>query len=250
MKLRKEMPSLSKGWKKTHKVVFLFLLASCTQEQQGSDNSVGQIQSYSIPSNQLKVDTFPILSENKINLTKAYSKRFYNTEEFTLTPKMIVVHYTAIPTLEETLTYFKPDSLENSRKNIRNKSVLNVGIHYVVDKDGSIYSLLPDTVLGRHIIGYNQVSIGIENVALDSTELTDAQVVSNVKLIHYLSAKYDSLDYLIGHSEYIDTTLDHYALFKSLDPTYLPYEKPDPGKTFMDKIRNRLKEEYELVFKR
>lgn len=92
------------------------------------------------------------------------------------------------------------------------------------------------------------MSIGIENIARDSSELTHAQLESNARLIRFLKTRHPEMEYLIGHDEYNRTELPHYKLFKSLDKGYQPYDKPDPGSLFMVKLRKRLKDEYDLQF--
>jgi len=84
-------------------------------------------------------------------------------------------------------TFSKKDLIHSSRDYIKDFSSLNVGIHYVVDKDGSIYHLMPDNIVARQPDRFQHVSLGIENIAADSTGLTAAQVESNVKLIRFLA---------------------------------------------------------------
>jgi len=188
----------------------------------------------------IQVDTFSILSKIKLELTKQYCEENYGERIYRLAaPKMIVVHYTVIPTLEKTLNYFKRDSIEGARS-ISQFSPLNVGIHYAVDRDGKIYNLLPDSIVARHVIGFNHVALGIENVAKDSTDLTDLQLKSNVALIRFLTKKYSTIQYLIGHEEYNKRGLPHYKLFRAVNERYAPHDKADPGPWFMKKIRREL----------
>lgn len=202
-------------------------------------------------SNNFNVDTVITSNTYKLELTKEYCQRYYGYNNYKLiNPKMIVVHYTAIPTLDETLLLFKNDKLASNRKFINKYSSLNVGIHYVVDRDGSIYNLTPDSVITRHLIGFNHVSLGIENIAKNEDQLTPMQIESNAKLINFLYNKYPSINYLIGHYEYNDKSLPHYKLFKSLDDNYQPYEKPDPGAGFMYTLRQKLLTNYELEFQK
>jgi len=198
-----------------------------------------------------QVDTVRTWNNIKKELTLDYCADNYGIREYRLdTPRMIVVHFTVIPTLDETLALFKRDSISASRKAIGKFSSLNVGIHYVIDKDGKIYKLDPDSVIARHVIGFNYVSLGIENVAKDKEELTNEQLQSNIRLIKFLKGKYPSITYLIGHDEYNDKNLPHYKLYKSTNPEYQPYDKHDPGEEFMSKIRASLKEKYGLVFQK
>ena len=75
-------------------------------------------------------------------------------------------------------------------------------MHFLVDKNGDIYSLLPTNITGRHAIGLNHVSIGIENVAAKAENLTEAQLQANAALVAYLKNKHASIKFVIGHHEY------------------------------------------------
>jgi len=211
---------------------FLF---SCRRENAAYEGNIVKAPAY------LSVDTFDILSENKIALTNQYVKEHYDLDNYKLeTPRIIVVHYTAIDDLDATLNLFKKDNIASSRDYIKDFSSLNVGIHYVVDKDGKIFHLMPDTIIARHLIGFNHVSLGIENIAADSTGLTSQQIESDAKLIEFLVAKYPTIKYMIGHHEYNDSSLAHYEYFRAVNPKYKPYGKIDPGDAYMTKLRRRL----------
>jgi N-acetylmuramoyl-L-alanine amidase len=215
----------------------------------GCGNSDSKLNEYR--STNISVDTVVTTNNVKLALTKEYCQRYYGYNSYKLvSPQIIVVHFTAIPTLKETLLLFKNDKLAPNRKFINKFSLLNVGIHYVVARDGSIYNLTPDSIITRHLIGFNHISIGIENVAKNEDQLTPMQIESNAKLISFLSTKYPSINYLIGHDEYNDKSLPHFKLFKSLDKNYQPYDKPDPGAGFMYQLRLNLLTNYELEFQK
>jgi N-acetylmuramoyl-L-alanine amidase len=187
------------------------------------------------------VDTIPVITDEKLKLTSQYCMDNYGFEHYRLdTPRIVVVHYTAIDQLNATLNLFKQDHIASSREDIKDFSKLNVGIHYVVDKDGKIFHLTPDTIVARHVIGLNYVALGIENIAKDSTDLTAAQVESNALLITYLASKYPTIEYMIGHHEYYMKTLPHFKHFRALNKSYKASGKIDPGDPFMSKLRTRL----------
>lgn len=191
---------------------------------------------------------YPILNEERLELTQAYAKKFYNVDSYILhDPVMIVIHYTAIGSLGATLSSFKPTKMSMEREKLYMHSKLNVGVHFVIDTNGEIYKLLPTTIMGRHAIGYNHLSIGIENVAATDVNLTRAQIRANAKLISILIKQHPSITYLIGHHEYMTRFLPHFKLYTQLDPTYEPTIKIDPGFGFMDSLRNILKNEYGIV---
>jgi N-acetylmuramoyl-L-alanine amidase len=160
--------------------------------------------------------------------------------EPTLTPKMIVAHWTAISTLEGSFNAFNPVMLPSFRKELKGVSPLNVSIHFLVDRDGTIYRLMPENLMARHVIGLNWCALGIENVG-DGNKfpLTEAQLKANIWLVRYLKKKYASIEYLIGHHEY--TFFQNTPLWKETDPNYRT-GKTDPGDEFMNKIRRNVKE--------
>lgn len=179
----------------------------------------------------------PIIFDNeRILLTKEYMKKRYGLERETIqiVPKMIVLHWTAIPTFEASYDAFYDSKLPNWRPDIENVSGLNVSTHFLVDKDGSIYRMMPENYMGRHVIGLNHCAIGIENVGgTDDSPLTEKQVKANIKLVKYLAKKYD-IDFLIGHYEY--TNFEGHPLWLEMDKGYRT-KKTDPGKEFMIKVR-------------
>ena len=151
---------------------------------------------------------------------------------------MIVLHWTAIPTLEKTFDVFNRSTLPNARKGIQYASRLNVSSQYLVDRDGTIFQLMADTLFARHVIGLNYCAIGVDNVGGEKDPLTEAQLNANVQLIRYLKDKYP-IEYVIGHYEYkqfIGT-----PLWKETNPNYLT-EKTDPGVIFMKKIIERIED--------
>lgn len=155
-------------------------------------------------------------------------------DEPTIIPRMVVVHWTVIPTLEKSYAAFENGKLPNWRPEIANASAVNVSSHFLVDTDGKIYRLMPEKYMARHVIGLNHCAIGIENVGPnEDNELTEAQLKANTKLIRYLSEKYD-IEFLIGHYEY--TRFVDHPLWLEKDDNYRT-KKTDPGVKFMRELR-------------
>lgn len=182
----------------------------------------------------------PILFDKERKaLTLQYLSERYGLKqtEPSIDPKMIVLHWTVIPTFEESFETFYSAALP-SRPDIKAASALNVSSHFMVDRDGTIYRLLPETTMARHVIGLNHCAIGIENVGgTEDLPLTGAQLESNIWLVNYLSEKYH-IGYLIGHYEY--TLFEGHELWLEKDDGYRT-EKTDPGADFMLKVREATK---------
>ena len=203
-----------------------------------------------IPRHKAGITDLPVVTEKRLQLTGDYCRVHYGLDGYTLKdPRMIVVHYTAAPTLQESYEFFRPSELQAVRTDIRSGGELNVTAHYLVDKDGAIYRLAPENVVCRHTIGFNHVALGIENVGADSDDLTEAQIAADAMLIHDLATRYPTLEYLIGHHEYMDASLPHFTLFRELDPGYRPTVKIDPGPAFMKRLRSVLLENYGIRLK-
>ncbi|WP_353182254.1 peptidoglycan recognition family protein [Parapedobacter lycopersici] len=173
-------------------------------------------------------------------LSLAYLKERHGMEKETpsIEPRVIVLHWTAIPSVEKTFDVFAPSTLPTARASISGASALNVSSQFVVDRDGTIFRLLPDTAFARHVIGLNYCAIGVENIGSSNMPLTRAQVKANEALIRYLKTKYP-IAYVIGHHEY-QRFRDH-PLWKETDPDYLT-QKSDPGDKFMRKVRHRIRD--------
>ncbi len=176
-----------------------------------------------------------VFDQLRTELSLAYLKKRHNLVQKTpaIKPKMIVLHWTASRSLMGAFNAFNPSVLPSSRRAIAGASKLNVSAHYLVDRNGSIYQLLPDTVFARHVIGLNYCAIGIENVGSNKYPLTTAQLKANEQLVRYLCQRYP-IQYLIGHYEH--TWFKNTPLWRETDP-YYHSDKTDPGRIFMKNIR-------------
>lgn len=187
-------------------------------------------------SNEFKIISKPIdYSRERINLSLDYLKSHYNIVQNspTISPKIIVLHYTAGGTVETNYKYFNKTHLESARNTLKKQSTLNVSSQFIVDRDGTVYQLMEPNMFARHTIGLNYCAIGIENIGSKSQPLTEKQVLANAQIVRYLTKKY-KIEYLIGHSEY--GVFRGSKLWKETDPDYFTV-KEDPGKDFMRKVR-------------
>lgn len=188
--------------------------------------------------NAIEIKQMPIdFGEKRVLLTKEYIKNSYGleVENINITPEIIVIHHTATDDLKESYDRFKPELLLQDRKYISKAGSLNVSTHFLVDFDGTIYSMMPETYMARHVIGLNLSSIGIENVGGNKKALTKEQLESNIKLVEYLKEKYKTIKYLIGHYEY--TNAENHPLFLEKDKNYRTI-KHDPDMNFMESLRS------------
>jgi N-acetyl-anhydromuramyl-L-alanine amidase AmpD len=159
--------------------------------------------------------------------------------DLTIDPHVIVLHYTAGGSAKATRAYFDNPRIEASRKELAKAGAVNVSSHYLVDRDGTIYRLQPETRFARHCIGLNHIAIGIENVGDDKRwPLTDAQVVADAALVRDLAHRF-TISHLYGHHEVMK--LRGEPIYVERDPSY-QNDKPDPGAAFMAKVRAAVKD--------
>jgi beta-N-acetylhexosaminidase len=196
------------------------------------------------PIEPLQIINKPIdFGPDRIAMTKAYIKSHYgkDVENIEITPKIILLHWTAEMDFDKSFKRLQPEKLLSDRKDIVKASALNVSSQFMVARDGTIYRLMPENWMARHVIGLNYSSIGIENVGGKENkidDLTPAQRQANIDLVFYLKSKYPSIEYLVGHHEY--TQMEGTSLWLEKDKGYRTV-KSDPGEKFMKDIRDGVK---------
>lgn len=195
------------------------------------------------PAQALEIIDRPIrFDEERLRLSLAYIRQHYGLKpkDIQIVPRAIVVHWTATPSLEGVWRGFNRTRMRSSRRRLLRGGLVNVAAHFLVGRDGTVYRLMPETWMGRHCIGLNYDSIGIENVGGGRRwPLTRAQLIANKALIRYLVGKHPTIRYMLGHMEW--KRFERAPFFRELDPTYRN-AKADPGPRFMRSLRIGLKD--------
>lgn len=172
-------------------------------------------------------------------LTVEYRRRHQDPDarDSTIEPRVVVLHYTGGNSARATRRYFDPARLEPGRKALRRAGELNVSAHFVVDRDGTIYRLVPETRMARHCIGLNHVAIGVENVGDGARfPLTAAQVRANAELVRHLAGRH-RITHLIGHQE--SNAMRRHPYWREREADY-GNRKADPGAGFLRDVRARV----------
>lgn len=185
-------------------------------------------------------DKFILWTTHRDELIEEYTLKHYGKIYREIIPQAVVVHWTAFGTLESVWKYFYAEEMPDD------EGRLNVASQFIVDRDGTIWRLMPETNFARHAIGYNHCAIGIENVGgyNGQEDLTEEQLAANVRLIKYLHEKYPTIKYVFGH--YQQDAARASGLHIELVPDYYA-AKPDPGPKFMRGLRCQLEKDG-LVF--
>jgi len=218
--------------------IAMITLTACAKEEP----KVEPLACSTKPIQPIKIIDKPIdFGEERISMTREYIKSHYGMDVIgiEITPKIILLHWTAEMDLDKSYKRLKPQKLLTDRKDIAKASLLNVSSQFLVARDGTIYRLMPENWMARHVIGLNYSSIGIENVGgkgNTTDDLTPEQVQANIDLVYYLKAKYPSIEYLVGHHEY--RQMEQTSLWLEKDKGYRTV-KNDPGDAFVKKVHSK-----------
>jgi N-acetyl-anhydromuramyl-L-alanine amidase AmpD len=132
--------------------------------------------------------------------TVAYAARHYGLHTWRLVrPHVIVEHYTASEAFSSTYNYFAADTPD-----VELGEYPGVCSHFVIDRDGTIYQLVPLTTMCRHTVGLNYTAIGIEHVGTSDQEILSdpRQLQASLELTLWLmQRKHIQLRNVIGHNE-------------------------------------------------
>jgi len=132
--------------------------------------------------------------------TEAYAIRHYGLHSWRLVdPHVIVEHYTANDSFSATWNTFASDTPDTELGGPPGDCA-----HFVVDRDGTIYQLVPLTTMCRHTVGLNWTAVGIEIVGTSDASILEnpRQLVASLRLTLWLMTRFHiSLPNVIGHSE-------------------------------------------------
>jgi len=76
--------------------------------------------------------------------------------------------------------------------------------HFVIDRDGTIYQLVPLGIMCRHTVGLNYTAFGIEHVGMSDADVMSnkRQMDASLRLTRWLRCRYSiGVGNVIGHSE-------------------------------------------------
>jgi len=132
--------------------------------------------------------------------TAAYASRHYGIRLWRLVhPHVIVEHYTDGPSFASAWNTFARDAPDSELHELPGTCA-----HFVIDRDGTIYQLVPLTTMCRHTVGLNWTAIGIEHVGTSDREILSdpRQLQASLRLTLWLMHRYGiSLPNVIGHNE-------------------------------------------------
>jgi N-acetylmuramoyl-L-alanine amidase len=164
----------------------------------------------------------------------AYSKRHYGIDSWHLHPHVIVEHYTGGESFQQAWNTFASDSPDPELGELPGTCA-----HFIVDKDGTIYQLVPLSVMCRHTVGLNYTAIGIEHVGTSDGEVLHdkAQITASLELTAWLHARFHiKIRDVIGHSESLSSPYHRERYKPWAHQTHADWQHAD-----MRVYRNRLR---------
>ena len=167
--------------------------------------------------------------------TAAYAKRHYGVATWHIHgPHVIVEHYTESTTMTSAWSAFAQDVPDSELHELPGTCA-----HFIVDRDGAIYQLVPLDVICRHTVGLNLVALGIEHVGTSDAGILDdpAQMRASLHLTAWLMQRYHiPLGDVIGHAESLTSPWHHERYPSWRCQTHADWEPAD-----MDVYRARLR---------
>ncbi len=116
--------------------------------------------------------------------------------------RQIVLHFTVSSTVASAWNQFASNA--RAHQPTGGYSYPGTCAHFIVGKDGSVYQLVPLSLMCRHTVGLNDQTIGIEFVEERSPArilARPAQVAGGARLVRYLMGRYGiARGDVIGHA--------------------------------------------------
>lgn len=143
----------------------------------------------------------------------AYAERHYGLKTWRLVrPRVVVQHTTVSTTFGSAYSTFAADVPDRELNELP-----GVCAHFVIDRDGTIYQLVPLGTMCRHTVGLNYTAIGVEHVGLSDREIlgNPRQLDASLRLTLWLIDRNAiELRDVIGHNESL-TSPYHKELYPS-----------------------------------
>jgi len=176
----------------------------------------------------------PYTAERKADMA-AYAKRHYGIDDYRLrNPKVIVEHYTATSAFAPVFDYFSRNEPDPELHELP-----GVCSHYVIDRDGAIYRLVPASIMCRHTVGLNWTAIGIEHVGQSDAQVMGnrRQLAASLRLTRALQGRHGiATRNVIGHNENRQSPYHRERVARLRTQTHQDFPK-----AVMDGYRRRLR---------
>jgi N-acetylmuramoyl-L-alanine amidase len=155
-----------------------------------------------------------------------YAERHYGLRTYRLIhPHVIVIHFTQAPSFQSTYNTFAPDVPDSELHELP-----GVCAHFVIDKDGTIFQLVPVSIMCRHTVGLNWTAIGIEHVGFSDAQVLHnrKQMSSSLRLVRWLRCRsLIQIRNVIGHNESLSSPYHHEKVTALQRQTHADFKHAD-----------------------
>jgi N-acetylmuramoyl-L-alanine amidase len=131
---------------------------------------------------------------------REYAQRHYGISDFRLrNPRVIVQHYTVTDSFAPVFNHFAQNAPDPELGELP-----GLCTHFVIDRDGKVYRLVPTSIMCRHTVGLNWTAIGIEHVGRSDGQVLGnrLQLRASLRLTRSLQGSFGILTRnVIGHNE-------------------------------------------------
>jgi N-acetylmuramoyl-L-alanine amidase len=163
-----------------------------------------------------------------------YARRHYGIDDYRLRrPRVIVEHYTVTDTFQPVYDTFAPNVPD-----VELHELPGICSHFVIDRDGTIYGLVPTSIMCRHTVGLNYTAIGIEHVGRSDAQVlgNSRQMAASLRLTRMLQGRYGiRTRNVIGHNESLSSPFHRERVERLRTQTHADFPK-----AAMDVYRRRL----------
>lgn len=148
-------------------------------------------------------DPIPYGPTRKTQMAR-YAKRHYGTYTNAFAaPKQVLLHFTVIRNYRSTWDFMAANAAAPGNAGTK-KEKPGACTHFVIGKNGKIYQLAPLDLMCRHVVGLNDVAVGIEFVEMKSAKnilRRPKQLAAGRALVRWLQSEYSiSKSNVIGHA--------------------------------------------------
>ncbi|MDO8187990.1 peptidoglycan recognition family protein [Conexibacter sp. JD483] len=174
------------------------------------------------------------LTQQRRRDTAAYARRHYGLDTTTVTPHVIVEHWTQTDSVDATYYIFAPN-VPDAELHERPGTCSQ----FVIARSGRIFQLTPVTFLCRHTVGLNWAAIGIEHVGFSDGEVLGnrAQMDASLRLTRWLRCTYEiPVRDVIGHAESLSSPFHRERVASLRQQTHDDFQP-----TAMNRYRERLR---------
>ncbi|MSO40568.1 MAG: hypothetical protein EXQ70_01480 [Solirubrobacterales bacterium] len=186
--------------------------AQLASDQAANPSGAGSVASQGAP---LRIQKWliPYGAKRKRDMA-GYSKRHYGRFRWQLrNPKLIVEHFAVAGSVSAIHNTFALN-----RRDVEFHELPGVCTHFAVSAKGQAYKFVPTSIRCRHVVGLNQVSIGIEHVGFSDAEILGRkrQLRGSLRLTQELRCRFGlPVKNVIGHNESLRS-----PFYKELDPDF------------------------------